>query len=76
MSTYSGKYSDDKSNSKSFDRDTSICTPRGAGEGKDAGARPQYEDYAGGRTARKPNIDPDLSYVNSSPGNRKEKSWR
>jgi hypothetical protein len=35
-------------------------------ENGDKGDRtPKYPDYAGGRTARKPGLDPDLAYVNS-----------
>ena len=39
-------------------------------ENGDKGDRtPKYPDYAGGRTARKPGIDPDLKYVNSGSDN-------
>jgi hypothetical protein len=37
---------------------------------------PSYKDYAGGRTARKPDIDSDLSYTDSGPGSRNSKSWQ
>jgi hypothetical protein len=76
MSTFTGRYSDNKSNSKTFDRDTSFIdrATRG-GEGEDS-SRPRYPDYAGGRTADQPNVDPDLSYTNSGPGSRNSKSWQ
>ena len=76
MSDHCGKYSENKSSSKTFDRDTSFIdkATRG-GEGEDAG-RPQYKDCAGGRSARQPSVDPDLKYTNSGFGNRKEKSWQ
>jgi hypothetical protein len=75
MSTFSGKFSDDKSNSKTFDRDTSFFNKATRGGEGASSSKPSYPDYAGGRTG-KTNIDPDLSYVNSGPGNRKEKSWQ
>jgi hypothetical protein len=73
---YCGKYSENKSSSKTFDRDTSFFNKatRG-GEGEDSSS-PKYPDWAGGRTARKPGVDPDLSYTNSGPGSRKDKSWQ
>ena len=65
MSTYSGKFSESKGNASCFDRDTSVCKPS-----RNAGTKPTgYPDYAGGRTARKPGIDPDLEYVNSGSDN-------
>jgi hypothetical protein len=72
MSDHCGKYSDNKSSSKTFDRDTSFIhkATRG-GEGEDSSS--PKPDWAGGRTARKPGVDPDLSYTNSGFGNRKEK---
>jgi hypothetical protein len=40
-------------------------------ENGDKGDRtPKYRDYAGGRSARKPGIDPGLAYVNSGDGDR------
>jgi hypothetical protein len=57
MSTKSGNYSGSGKNPLS---ESSIR------ENGDKGDRaPKYPDYAGGRTAGKPNIDPDLKYTNS-----------
>jgi hypothetical protein len=75
MSTYSGKYSDDKSNSKTFDLDTSFFNKATRGGEGASSSKPSYPDWAGGRTG-KTNIDPNLKYTNSGGGNRKGKSWQ
>jgi len=61
MSTYTGKYSDDRSSDAAFRSDNSFLNDatRG-GEGEDS-ARPKYPDVAGGMTDRRKPIDPDLS---------------
>jgi hypothetical protein len=72
MSTYSGKFSDDKANSKTFDRDTSFIDRATRGGEGASSSKPSYPDWAGGRTGK----TPDLKYTNSGGGNRKEKSWQ
>ena len=67
MSTKTGNYSDSGKNplaesniDNNGDRDTKS---------------PSYKDFAGGKSAKQPKIDPDLDYTNSGGGGRKEKSW-
>jgi hypothetical protein len=61
MSTYTGKYSDDRASDATFKRDKSFLddVTRG-GEGASS-ARPKYPDFAGGMSDRRKPVDPDLS---------------
>jgi hypothetical protein len=71
-----GAYNTDRGDGSCFEPDKSFfkgVNRAGEGSGK---KNPSHPDYAGGRTAGKPNVDPDLEYVNSGPRNRKEKSWQ
>jgi hypothetical protein len=63
VSTYTGKYSDDRASDASFKRDTSIYKSSRAGEGD--GGQPKYYVYAGGLSDRRKPVDSDLSSFRS-----------
>jgi hypothetical protein len=65
---HTGKYSDDKSSSRTFDRDTSFFDKATRGGEGESSSRPNHPDYAGGRTAKKPNVDPALRYSGGNDG--------
>jgi hypothetical protein len=68
MSTYSGKYSDDKSSSKTFDRDKDAFD--NAAEG--TGSRPKLKDWnsskAGFGSADNSAVDPAIKYSGANDG--------
>ena len=67
MSTKTGAYSDTGKNPLS---ESNLDNNGDRGD-----KTPSYPDWAGGRTAKSPKIDPNLDYTNSGDGGRKEKSW-
>jgi hypothetical protein len=63
-----GAYSADRGDASAFKPDTSFFDDATrAGEGESS-SRPKYPDYAGGRSAKKPNVDPGLRYSGGNEG--------
>jgi hypothetical protein len=69
---YTQAYTEGDVSSKSFDRKKDFLKPPRAAEGD--GETKRQPDWAGGRTARKPDADPNLEYTNSGK-NSGSKSW-